>query len=92
MYGIRETTTVMSGETGDEPITTVKAWMERLPELVKGYSPEDVLYMNELELFFMTLPHKGLVEKGKKERGGKQSKKGCTVALFVAANPLFCQS
>ena len=92
MYGIRETTTVISGETGDEPITTVKAWMERLPELVKGYSPEDVLYMNELELFFMTLPHKGPVEKGKKERGGKQSKKGCNVALFVAANPLFCQS
>ena len=67
MYGIRETTTVISGEAGDEPITTVKAWMEILPELVKGCSPEDVLYMNELELFFMTLPQKGLVEKGKKE-------------------------
>ena len=67
MYEIRETTTVISGEAGDEPITTVKAWMERLPELVKGCSPEDVLYMNELELFFMTLPQKGLVEKGKKE-------------------------
>ena len=92
MYGIRETTTVISGEAGDEPITTVKAWMEILPELVKGCSPEDVLYMNELELFFMTLPQKGLVEKGKKERGGKQSKKGCTVALFVVPNPLFCQS
>ena len=60
--------------------------MKRLPELVKGYSLEDVLNMDELGLFFKTLPQKGLVEKGKKGRGGKQSKKRCTVALFVAAN------
>ena len=73
-YGIRETTTVISGEAGDVPITTVKAWMERLPELVKGYSLEDVLNMNELWLFFKILPQKGLVEKGKKGRGGKQVK------------------
>ena len=33
-----------------------------------------------------TLPQKGLVENGKKGRCGKQSKKRCTVALFVAAN------
>ena len=42
-YGIRETTKIISGEAGDEPITTVKTWMEKLPELVKGYSLEDVL-------------------------------------------------
>ena len=76
----------ISGEAGGVPIKTFKAWMERLPELVKGYSLEDVLNMDELGLFFKTLPLKGLVEKGKKGRGGKQSKKPCTVALFVAAN------
>ena len=85
-YGIRETATIISGEAGDIPITTVKAWMEGLPELVKGYSLEDVLNMDELGLFFKTLSQKGLAEKGKKGRGGKQSKKRCTVALFVAAN------
>ena len=37
-------------------------------------------------LCFKTLPQKGLVEKGKKGKGGKQSKMRCTVALFVAAN------
>ena len=54
MYRIRKTTTVISGEAGDVPITTVKAWMERLPELVKGYSLENVnmLNMDELGLFF----------------------------------------
>ena len=42
--------------------------------------------MDELGLFCKTMPQKRLVEKGKKGRGGKQSKKRCTVALFVAAN------
>ena len=32
------------------------------------------------------MPQKGLAEKGKKGRGGKQSKKRSSVALFVAAN------
>ena len=72
-YGIRETTAVISGEAGEVPITTVKVWMERLPQLVKGYSLEDVLNMDELGLFFNTLLQKGLAEKGKKGRGGKQS-------------------
>ena len=48
-YGIR-----------DVPITTVKAWVERLPELAKGYSLEDVLKMDKLGLFFKTLPQKDL--------------------------------
>ena len=85
-YGIRETTTTIAGEAGDVPIMTVKAWLERLPELIKDYSPENIINMDELGLFFKALPTKGLVEKGKKGRGGKQSKKRCTVALFVAAD------
>lgn len=31
-------------------------------------------------------PQKGLAEKGKKGRGGKQSKRRCTIALIVADN------
>ena len=84
-YGIEETTTTLSGEAGDVPITTVKAQMERLPELVKGYSLEDVLNMYELGLFLKTLPQKRLVEKGKKGRG----------FLFIYLNlylPLVCKS
>ena len=59
-YGIRKRTSVISGEAGDVAIITVKAWMERLPELVKGYSHEDVLNMDELGLLFKTLPQKEL--------------------------------
>ena len=86
MFGIRETTTTITGEAGDVSVTTVSAWMERLPELTKDYSLENILNMYELGLFFKTLPQKGPVEKGNKGRGGKQSKKRCMVALFVGAD------
>ena len=68
------------------PITKVKVWMERLQELIRGYFSKDILNMDELRLIFKTLPQKGLVEKGKKGRGGKQSEKRCSIALFVSAN------
>ena len=60
--------------------------MERRSKLIRGYLPEYVLNMDELGLFFITLPQKGVVEKRKKSRGGKQIKKQCTITLFVAAN------
>ena len=40
--------------------------MERLPEFMKGYLLEDTLNMDELGLFFNTMPQKDLVENGKK--------------------------
>ena len=79
-YGIRETTATIAGEASDVPITTVKAWTKRLPELIK------IIHWINWGYFFKTLPQKGLVEKGKKGRGGKQSKKRCTIVLFVTAN------
>ena len=85
-YGIRETTTTIVGEAVDIPIATVKAWMESLPKCIKGDLPEDILNMDEIGLLFKTLPQIILAEEGKKDRGGKQSKKRCTVTLFVAAN------
>ena len=63
IYRIREATTVISGEVGDVPITTAKAWMERFAVLVKGYSLERVLNTDELGSFFKILPQKALTEK-----------------------------
>lgn len=73
-------------KAGHVPISTVKAWMERLPELMKGYLLKYTLYMDERGLFFNTMPQKGLLEKGKKRWEGKPSKKRCTIALFVDTN------
>ena len=39
-FGLRQTRIV--GEAGDVPITTIKAWMERLPEITQGYSTDDI--------------------------------------------------
>ena len=48
------------------PITTIKAWMERLPEIIKGYSADDIWNMDELGLFFKALPDTGLAKKLKR--------------------------
>ena len=59
--------------------------MERIVELTEGYKLEDIWNMDETGCFFKTLPEKGLVEKGKKAKGGKKSKQRLTVAFFVNA-------
>ena len=64
-YRIQKRTTTIAGKAWDVPITTVKAWMEGLPELKKGYLPEDILNLNKSGLFLKTPPQKGFVEKEK---------------------------
>ena len=71
-YGIRETRIV--GEADDVSVPTVKAWIERIPELVRFYKLEDIWNMDELGLFFKLLPDKGLIEKAKSKNGGKKVK------------------
>ena len=48
-FGLRQTKKV--GEAGDVPITTIKAWIERLPEIIQGYSADDIWNMDESGLF-----------------------------------------
>ena len=82
-YGIRETR--ITGEAGDVSVSTVRSWIERLSELVKGYRLEDVWNMDEFGLFFKLFPDKGLIEKTKSKKGGKKSKVRLTAAFFVNA-------
>ena len=81
--GIRDTR--ITREADDVSVSTVRSWIERLPELVKGYKLEDVWNMDELGLFFKLLPNKGLIEKTKSKIGGKKSKVRLTAAFFVSA-------
>ena len=71
-FGLRQTRIV--GKEGDIPITTIKAWMERLPEIIQGYSADGIWNMDESGLFFKALPDTGLAKKTKKCKGGKKSK------------------
>ena len=79
-------------EGGDDvPIATIKAWLERLLDIIKYYEPCNQWNMNELGLFFKALPDKGLVKKKKSSKGGKKSKKRMTVddlLLQMAQSPV----
>ena len=60
----------------------MKSWIERIPELVRGYKLEDIWNMDQLRLFFQLLPDKGLIKKAKSKIGGKKAKVRLTVAFF----------
>ena len=60
--------------------------MERLPEIIQGYTADDVWNMDESGLFFKTSPDIGLPKKKKKLKGGKKSKDRRTVAFFVSSS------
>ena len=64
----------------------MKSWIERIPELVRGYKLEDIWNMDELGLFCKLLPDKILIEKAKSEKGGKEAKVRLTVTFFVNAD------
>ena len=70
----RERKQRLCGEADEVSTTTVQAWIERLPELCQDYEPRNILNLEELGLFFKAFPEKGLMEKGKKTKGGKKSK------------------
>ena len=72
-------------EADDVAEETITSWMGRIVELTEGYKLEDIWNMDEIGCFFKALPEKGLVEKGKKAKGGKKTKQRLTVAFFVNA-------
>ena len=76
----------ISGESGDVQGPTVDSWKERLPELVAGYTRDDIRNIDETGLFWKALPDRGFGMKGKECKGGKKSKQRFTVAFFVTAS------
>ena len=70
------------GESGDVCGDTVDSWKERLPELVQGYSKENIWNMDETGCFFKALPDKGLRMKGRQCKGGKKASKGSWLLSF----------
>ena len=60
------------GESGDVQGETVDSWKERLPEIVDGYSKDDIWNMDEIGVFWKALPNRGFGVKGKVCKGGKE--------------------
>ena len=82
-YNIKGIT--VSGESEEVREETVQSRKERLPVIFTGYSPQDILNMDEIGKFYRALPNKSLSEAAKQCRGGKQSKERITWAFFVNA-------
>lgn len=75
----------INGECGDVSGETVDSWKERIPELLQGYSREDIWNVDETACFWRALPECGFGKKGSKCKGGKKVKQRVTIALFANA-------
>ena len=82
-YNIKQV--IISGESGDVRGDTVESWKERLPELLRGFSREDIWNLDETGCFWKALPDRGFGQKGKRCKGGKKSKQRVTVAFIINA-------
>lgn len=74
------------GEADDVLVSTMKAWIERIPALVRGYKLENMWNMDELGVFLKIFPDKGLMEKAKSKNGRIKNKVRLTAAFFVNAD------
>ena len=73
----------ISDESGEVSGLTVDSWKERLPEIVQGYSSEDVWNLDETGFFWKALPDKGFGQKVKECKGGKKCKQRITITFIV---------
>ena len=72
---------VVEGESGQVETEATESCMDKLREVFKGYSPEDIWNEDETGCFFRALPEKSLAEEGRRCRGGKKSKLCMTVRI-----------
>ena len=72
-------------ESGDVSGETVDSWKERLPELVRGYSAENIWNLDETGCFWRALPEHGFGKKGSQCKGGKKAKQRFTICLIANA-------
>ena len=70
---------------GVKSVETVESWQERVKEISRGYTPQDVWNEGETGSLWKALPEKSLSERGKRCGGGKNSMQRVTVAFFVNA-------
>ncbi|KAJ8928787.1 hypothetical protein NQ314_018645 [Rhamnusium bicolor] len=73
----------VSGEAGSVNLEDVKSFLNKMPSLLKDYSPRDIFNVDETGLFFRALADKTLTFKREKCVGGKMPKERLTIAHCV---------
>ena len=76
------TSKVISGEAGGVSEETAASWKERLPSILSGYSPENVLNMDETGQFYRALPKRSLAEVSKQCTEGKKIQRKSDLLFF----------
>ncbi|XP_046661293.1 tigger transposable element-derived protein 4-like [Homalodisca vitripennis] len=71
----------VTGESASVDDNVCTEWSQKLPDLVKGYKPDDIFNADETGLFYQCLPDKTLTFKGDTCHGGKNSKQRVTLLL-----------
>lgn len=74
----------ITGESADVDDNVCTEWTEKLSDLTRGYTPEDIFNADETGLYYQCLPDKTLAFKGDSCHGGKNSKN--RVKLLLGAN------
>ena len=69
--------------------TIVDDWNEKLPAIIEGYPPCDILNMDETGIFFRQLPDRTLRIRGEECSGGKRSKDRLTVVMCASMTGTF---
>lgn len=72
------------GESSSVNMEIVENWQEKIPSIIDGYAPENILNADETGLFFRALPDKTLCFKGNRCTGGKVAKERLTVLLCAS--------
>ena len=73
------------GESADVSGETVESWKERLPEILHGYSANNIWNLDETGCFWRALPEHGFGKKGSLCKGGKKAKQRFTITLVANA-------
>ena len=65
---------------------TVDSWKERLPELLHGYSKENIWNLDETAYSWRALPDHGFYKRGSQCKKDKKAKQQVKIALLVNAD------
>uniref|UniRef100_A0A8C4S6C2 HTH psq-type domain-containing protein n=1 Tax=Erpetoichthys calabaricus TaxID=27687 RepID=A0A8C4S6C2_ERPCA len=78
----------LCGESAQVSEEDCSHWIQKLPEIVQDYSPDDVFNADETGLFFKCIPDKTMTFKGEPCHSGKKSKERLTLLLGASMSGL----
>ena len=75
----------VSGESARVDIELVENYQQRIPDIVRGYSADDIFNCDETGLYLRALPDRTLSVKGESSKGIKLSKERVTL-MFACSS------